>query len=254
MPRGSAEQVLQRGRRLLAGGGGLAARGAQHRILEWPGSLITQPPECAVPPYQRRIFWRACRHRLYAGVTLVAYLATITGLPIPAAVGKADGEPFPCQNHACGCLTAEQCWRGCCCFTPEQRWAWAREHHVQPPPYAEKPRSQSWRSERKRDQVGGPAASHPPACCVRTPGKPTPAKASCPLTSPRKAGQGWQLGVMAQRCQGLTTLWVASGAALPATSPLSWAPCLSFVEWVAVPEVTLLLAFHIPLDPPPRNA
>ena len=42
--------------------------------------------------------------------------------PISSAV---PGGPFPCQGHRCGCVSAEQCWGHCCCFTPEQRLAWA---------------------------------------------------------------------------------------------------------------------------------
>jgi hypothetical protein len=95
--------------------------------------------------------WRSLRRRLIAGVTLIAYLLATLGLPLPAAAHKPDEQPFPCQDHPCGCRTAEQCWTACCCFTPEQRWAWARERHIDPPAYAEKPAATGWRTTRLRD-------------------------------------------------------------------------------------------------------
>ena len=57
----------------------------------------------------------------------------IFGIPLPSSKAKDTTIPFPCQHHACGCLTAEQCWKDCCCFSPKERLAWAREHGVQAP-------------------------------------------------------------------------------------------------------------------------
>src|SRR5262249_28876986 len=88
--------------------------------------------------------------------TLVAYLLATLGLPLPAAARKPDDQPFPCQDHPCGCRTAEQCWTACCCFTPEQRWAWAREHHINPPAYAEKPATGGSPTTRLRDREQRP--------------------------------------------------------------------------------------------------
>ena len=85
-------------------------------------------------------YWRPICRRLIAAGAFFAYFAAAFGLPLPPpAVIKDGGKPFPCQGHACGCRTAEECWRHCCCYTAAERWAWAKEHHVQPPAYAEKP-------------------------------------------------------------------------------------------------------------------
>lgn len=50
-------------------------------------------------------------------------------VPMPARLSKASGGlAYPCQNRPCGCLSYEQCWAGdCCCFTLEQKVAWARD-------------------------------------------------------------------------------------------------------------------------------
>jgi hypothetical protein len=115
---------------------------------------------------RRRLIGPDCRRRLCAGVTLAAYLTAALGVPLPAATAKDVSAPFPCQDHPCGCRTAEQCWTNCCCFTPEQRWAWARQRAVRPPDYAPRPSGHGWQTTRLRDRD----------CCRQAPnpgGRPT---------------------------------------------------------------------------------
>jgi hypothetical protein len=70
-------------------------------------------------------------------VLLAAYVITAAGVPLPSGrqVYKSD-ELFPCAKSTCGCRTAEQCWRSCCCHSFAERIAWARTHGVRPPDYA----------------------------------------------------------------------------------------------------------------------
>ena len=81
------------------------------------------------------------RWRLCGWLSTALYLAVASGislpLPAPAAEGvqKDKSQPYPCMNSPCGCRSAEQCWRHCCCHTLAQRLEWARENHVQPPDY-----------------------------------------------------------------------------------------------------------------------
>ncbi|MFO0789484.1 MAG: hypothetical protein U0805_08500 [Pirellulales bacterium] len=68
---------------------------------------------------------------------MLIYATTAVGVPLPLVVGASkSGELFPCADCACGCATAEQCWRSCCCHTLAERIAWAHEHNVRPPDYA----------------------------------------------------------------------------------------------------------------------
>ncbi len=69
----------------------------------------------------------------FALVALMQYALLCTGVTVPLPALPIGGKPFPCQHHNCGCNTAEQCWRSCCCMTPEQRLEWARENGVTPP-------------------------------------------------------------------------------------------------------------------------
>jgi hypothetical protein len=53
--------------------------------------------------------------------------ATLGIAPTPASLWKVfglAGEPFPCQDHACGCSSAADCFDGCCCFSPAELAAW----------------------------------------------------------------------------------------------------------------------------------
>lgn len=77
------------------------------------------------------------RQRLLACLLLGVYAVTAAGIPLPTAGGlSTNGELFPCSSCGCGCATAEQCWRSCCCHTLAERMAWAHEHNVRPPEYA----------------------------------------------------------------------------------------------------------------------
>src|ERR1051326_338719 len=84
------------------------------------------------------------RQKLVRALTLLAYLLTALPIPVSATTAREVGTPFPCQGHSCGCQTAEQCWRGCCCFSPEEKLAWARSHGIQPPEYAQSAGGPGW--------------------------------------------------------------------------------------------------------------
>jgi hypothetical protein len=215
---------------------------------------------------RRKIPWRSLRRRLAAAVTLCAYLAAALGLPLPASPPREKGQPFPCMDHPCGCQTAEQCWTSCCCLTAEERWAWARAHNVQPPAYAERPAAadQGWSTTPLRDQAEGKTPPHGRGACCRS-------EKSCradsardrgccqPSTSPSsdkadnaRGGVRWVLGVSAQRCQGLTTLWVSTGTTLPPPRVVAWAPSADPAGWLSSTDTTAFLLSRTPPAPPPR--
>jgi hypothetical protein len=201
--------------------------------------------------------WRSLRHRLGVAGTFFAYLIATLNLPLTASVHKDVGVPFPCQNHPCGCQTAEQCWRHCCCFTPQERWAWAREHNVEPPSYAEKPTDpekpsdQGWNTVKLRDRTGveNTLSAKPccsahqtrPACC-----QPTP---DCPeKQAPSDSGRvRWVSMMAAWQCQGLPTLWLSAGAALPITAPAAWCPDRPPTSRVPLTNAS---GWDVPLNPP----
>ena len=65
--------------------------------------------------------------------TAVCLLAGSTHLPAPVETRKDTSIPFPCQDTACDCRNADDCWASCCCNSDEEKLAWARQHNVSPP-------------------------------------------------------------------------------------------------------------------------
>ena len=58
-----------------------------------------------------------------------------TAVPVQVDVARMIAEkdrtiPFPCMNSPCGCASAEQCFRQCCCTTLAKRLAFARRHRL----------------------------------------------------------------------------------------------------------------------------
>jgi hypothetical protein len=211
--------------------------------------------------------WRPVCRRLGTGITLVAYFATAVGFPLGASPRKIQGQPFPCQDHPCGCRTAEDCWRHCCCYSPEERLAWAESHRVQPPPYAERPSTHGWHELRLRDraeacsacsQQVGPKAQRPGSkdCCS---GKAKAASCrSChaPLTktcsSKEKTGSRSPTTIGVLRCQGFSTLWVHSGTVPPPNQAVAWTPSLTPTGWLPGWNAFAQPIPVAPPDPPPR--
>lgn len=83
------------------------------------------------------------RRRLTASVLLVTSLLMVlpNSMRIAAPVmseessGKDLSAPFPCQSRRCGCQSAKQCWKKCCCFTDTQKVAWAKANRVTLPAF-----------------------------------------------------------------------------------------------------------------------
>lgn len=87
--------------------------------------------------YRLKQFWRKNARRLIAVAVLLAFVSALLPFPI-LQIPESDGdsaELFPCRHHHCGCRTAEQCWKKCCCFTNAQKVAWAKSQGIQAPAF-----------------------------------------------------------------------------------------------------------------------
>jgi hypothetical protein len=129
------------------------------------------------------------RHGL-AAVALFAQLVAATGAPVVTSRSNAQGEsPYPCQNRPCGCVTSELCWAGdCCCFTLEQKLAWADANGVAPPDHV-RPLVESRKAQKPK-----------PSCCAsccEPADAPSPAPAATGTSEIRLVA-----GVYAQKCRG----------------------------------------------------
>lgn len=214
---------------------------------------------------------RPLLRRSLVGLCVLAHLAVTTGLPVPQLVEvDVTSAAFPCQHHHCGCRTAEHCWRSCCCMSTQQKLAWAKQHGVTPPDYAlaaaaaddaaveinaaedsADEGSASCCASRKSARSGG--------CCSSTSGDDRQA-ASRTSNGNREADNsrrstGWLPGIQAQKCQGISTLWLVSGAVLP-PPPLVEAPVDSAPpQWRGDTPPCRWQAVSSPPDvPPPQLA
>ncbi len=227
--------------------------------------------------FPRLRLWRGLRYRLCVMGVCLAYLLVALEIPLPVFVHKDSSQPFPCQDHACGCQSAEQCWRSCCCFTAEERWAWARAHDVQPPAYAEKPAerpaAQGWNTVKKRFHSLSGGRQPPESCVSRGADAPRsaglaksccgaeakhaaccqPAADQSAKSSPPKSDRfRWITTMAAWRCQGYSTLWVSAGAVLLVPPLAAWTPDWTPPARLRLPSVRADKIPAIPPDPPPR--
>jgi len=101
-------------------------------------------------------------HRVLCLALAVVLLCAMIPLPLPIRVVKDASEAFPCQHHTCGCRTAAQCWKSCCCFTNTQKVEWAERERAKVPDFvivaATQERSRSGTpstccSKHRRDEV-----------------------------------------------------------------------------------------------------
>lgn len=159
-------------------------------------------------------------------VTLAAMIACAVGIPLPiqprGAVSKSAAEPFPCMNCPCGCRDAETCWRDCCCYTQQEKMAWARDKGVTPPAYVVAAAGREVSAQKivcKKSKSCCQQSTKVTSCCSAQPKRSCCGnKVACTqtVTQPRQAPQrrsSTATIIQALRCQGISL----STAMLPPT-------------------------------------
>ena len=72
---------------------------------------------------------RLTRHSAWSPCVVIALLLCgQIGVPVIHRVGKDSSVPFPCQDRGCSCQGAASCGANCCCFSKQERIAWAEQH------------------------------------------------------------------------------------------------------------------------------
>lgn len=180
--------------------------------------------------YQRRQL-RAIRRRAArvscVMAALVGYGIASFGVPVARPTGKDLSKPFACANRACGCMNADDCWKHCCCFTREQKLAWAVEHGVHIPAWVlnEKPRSCC----QQKQLAGG--------CCSK------------PQSEEKTK---WVLGIAARKCRGQGVDWFSTAAVVPAPPRVVWQQSNLYCGDIPVASISFYSAHRPPPVPPPR--
>ena len=193
--------------------------------------------------------WQEKTHSVRRNVVAVSLLAaiTISVLPIPISIApscksKDRSQPFPCQDRPCGCRSAEECKRKCCCFTSEQKLAWAKLNGVDASLIVADTKPVSVPKAAKK----ACCASHSKTKLTRT-SRPI-SKSSNGYTSKRKI----VIGIVAQSCHGLAL--TAFGHAVFLIPPVIQlvSEIESTVERICAPAERMVNAFAEPPTPPPR--
>jgi hypothetical protein len=207
--------------------------------------------------FPRRLPTLPSGRTVLAVLAVAAHVLAATGAPLPSsrlAPPEQPSIPYPCQDHPCGCVDSEACWAGdCCCFTLEQKLAWAEARGIEPPAHvrpavetrkaaaaAAKPKKKPCCSEEKDTE--------PHACCEA--GRHTE-----PEPAAKSGGVRWVAGIFAQKCRGggaagLLHPEPAVPPALPATRPAARSPR----DFAPATTPVIVFTSHRPPTPPPRDA
>lgn len=172
-------------------------------------------------------------------MALVLYALAISGVPLPVPVVKDASQPFPCARRACGCMTAADCARACCCQSRAERVAWHRERGLPVPAeltdHAAAPDTEARRT--------APAAPPMRACCAK---RHAPAK-------PPGAHLVGLSAVEAAKCRGQVAAGPAAVPAIvPPTAPLV-APRREPPRWTLPRDERVVTWADRPDSPPPRG-
>jgi hypothetical protein len=191
---------------------------------------------------------RLSANRLLVALLTLSFLAGHAALPTVTRVGKDRSQPYPCQDRPCGCASAEQCWRHCCCFTNREKLAWAREHGVTCPTYvveaAEKEAGESCRTCCHRHSHGKPEKTeraerddHHSLASTEAPHGP---RGTLVVTD------------LLRQCGGVSLAWTILSAALPAPIRPGWTFDARVVGQVVEVPVVAPDVRPTPPVPPPR--
>jgi hypothetical protein len=215
--------------------------------------------------------WRIC-----GWLSVALYLAVAIGFSFPlpqptlATVQKDRSQPFPCMDSPCGCRSAEQCWRHCCCHSLAERLAWARQNQVQPPDdvLAEaNAEGIDWQSPAEHDccagdeaaSEGGTAPGVKAICCACThPHMDSGDGDACQQPRPVEPGHrsvAASRGVVLLKmleCQGIGGNWLAAILSLPPPAALRWEMSWNRLGSVASAARLVSSLAADPATPPPR--
>jgi hypothetical protein len=173
---------------------------------------------------------------------VLVYLAVAVGFPVPTSSHREGGEPFPCQSHAgaCGCLSAEQCWAHCCCFSFEGRLAWAYASGVEPPAFVQ---------ERSAKVAADPELQQATHACHSPNDAGPPADAG----NRRAAKFRLAIGPLVLGCGGQFSQWLTSVIATPPAPRVAYEPDPAVGESLVLLDQTLTSPRLAPQAPPPRR-
>ena len=200
--------------------------------------------------------------------------------PVQHSTDKDLSEPFPCQNRPCGCQSAAQCWRKCCCFTDTQKVAWAKANNVKVPDFVLVAAKRELEASQKTSSAAGMSApktalpANNCACCKKesvaaanlTCNKDASTVAvatsqTCDVatldetTTPSEIRKSpvskWVMAVFAAECQGQGPFALSYSCPTIPTQPVLMTISVAKIETVEIESERLTqLPMRPPLPPP----
>jgi len=179
-------------------------------------------------------------------------------VPLPAGPGvhsseKDRSQPFPCQDRPCGCRSAQQCWKKCCCFTNAQKLAWAQKYRVKVPESV----LTQLAAEKKivpddSESCQSSGSSGKANCCEKHRSEKQEQE---PVSEERnQKAVNYQIGIFVQQCQGQGAYWNSlPWCVVPQPVELSVSVFLILDPPVFIPTLPADVCFSPPV-PPPRQA
>jgi len=189
-------------------------------------------------------------HWLICLVVALGFCLSFVPLPVDQLTVKDLSEPFPCQHRACGCRSAQQCWKTCCCFTNAQKIAWSKTHHIKLPSFVVV--AAQLESQRNKTRPGLIANSPAKHCCRK---KATSRQLAQQTRSDVSHGSKtrYVLAAFARECQGQGWFWNALPWAIPLEPDATSDRRDEIGEMLEPPAVFLAAIGFRPPVPPPRH-
>ena len=185
-------------------------------------------------------------------------LVSSVGLPLPTIATKDGSKPFPCLKRACGCQTADDCWKKCCCFTDDEKLAWARENGVTPPDeVVARVAARKGSSTPKNVVESGSCCHHSQTCCEKeTNREPEP---GCCHSKKSVAGNDsskeirYVVAMQAARCGGIDLSWLCVKIGITPPAPVDMPKTTNgLVTWFTVLDIEADSRPPEPVILPPR--
>jgi hypothetical protein len=252
------------------------------RSCRWPSLLKT----IMLP--SSRITGTTARHVLAVFAVIGQSLGTIGIIPVRADFDEDSSTPFPCKDLPCGCRTAAKCWAGaCCCYTMQQKIAWAAEHGIIPPDHAiriaaEEMAQEHNAADNQTDSIESCCSKKEPslstvdrcrdgenaelieACCLakhthekshheQADRRSGPVEFGTGSKTPTQHGVNWVAGLFAQKCQGQGFDGLGHlNIGIAPSPPIAWTFDSVFVDGCDLPDQIPIPMPIRPLVPPPK--
>lgn len=211
-------------------------------------------------------------------LVLLGQVLWVTGVPgswLGIHLIKNRRVPFPCMDRPCGCLNADDCWHHCCCFSPAEHVAWARQRGWSIPMDTTTDHKEliGWHASTapgdRREQLVcahccGSSDDCADSCCPGT-GEQYPVyrasepanagsaglRAECDESRPAHC---WYHPVLAQRCRGEWTVsWLQLVALPPKPDGEPWLETPFPEDTISLKQQIRARCYRVPPDPPPRS-